>query len=222
MRSRRRFGGCIISDPPVRGAREPSPAHVSGTRCPVQPDGHGDPAGDAGDSSQRIGKGRLLPGVDGLRLAGGRRGFHACPGAGNRPHRSRGCPAHVYGGRLHSLLHYGGDRRGPGDADHAGVGGGRGPACHLQVAVHTKADRDPDRGRHRDNDIVYHVGFRRICPAGRCVTRGAYEGAVDGPGHPGCRRGPCSPGRPLVASMGAGDRNNRRFLGRCRIGNIRR
>ena len=150
-------------NPRYEGHGESAPAHVSGTRCPVQPNGHGDPAGDAGDSGQRVGHG-LTPTwcgwsslplvVVGVSTLVQVRGIGAIGAGAVLPMFTAAvsipfCITAVTDG-------------GPGDADHAGGGGGRGPACHLQVAVHTKADRDPDRGRHRDNDIVYHAGFRRI------------------------------------------------------------
>ena len=67
--------------PSLRGAREPAPVGFSGFRRAVQRDRIRHPAGNAGRRSQGVGAGRLLPGLDGLRLSAGRWRVHAGAGA---------------------------------------------------------------------------------------------------------------------------------------------
>ena len=62
------------------------------------------PAGDAGRRSQGVGAGRLLPGLDGLRLSAGRWRVHAGAGAAGGAGGGRRPTPHVHGGLLNSLL----------------------------------------------------------------------------------------------------------------------
>ena len=93
-----------FSKPPLRGVREPIPAGFRGFRRAVQRSRIRHPAGNAGRRSQGVGAGRLLPGLDGLRLSAGRWRVHAGAGAAGGAGGGR-CPTpHVHGGLLDSLL----------------------------------------------------------------------------------------------------------------------